>query len=386
MKKLRLILLSFIIAATAVFCVGCNETEINVKDISDFSLTGSNGTGTVTANFSRDKAQAVITSDMDKTKVLNAMESLKYEISGGKNGSLKNGETININISYDENLAKEAGITFSNTAFVYTVDGLSDGTVIDPFENLKVSYTGIAPMDVDVQLDNSSCNDFVKKYVTFKVDKENLSDGVYNGDKIKITAACDKNVLLAKDYILSQEEKEYIAEGLSEYAKSFKDVDTKDVNSQLKKDLETYLKERGRELKWTNDSELDKNWAYNADNKISYDVKSVEAYYSVNNENPSDNNYSGVYKVTATITVPAKNTAASPDDANDSSEDKKYTGTIYFTQTVSENYVKDNKIVLHISNYNDKVYIETKNYSSLKDAEKALSSNNNFSTEKLKYS
>lgn len=381
MKKLRLILLSVIIAATAVIFAGCNETEINVKEISDFSLTGINGNGTVTANFSRSKADAVITSDMDKTKVLNAMESLQYEISGGKNGKLKNGETITINITCDEKLEKEAGIKFSNTAFVYTVDGLNEGTIIDPFKDIKISYTGTAP-NAQLKIDATACDEFIRKYVTFKSEP---ATGFYNGDKIKVSAVCDKNVLLAKDYMFSKEEQEYTAEGLSEYAKSFKNIDRKEVNNLLKKDLESYLKERGREFDWTKDEELDKNWAYDAANKISYDVKGSESYYSINKDNPSDNSYTCVYKVTATITVPAKTTKDPETGLETASEEKKFKGTLYFTQMVSENYVENGKIILHVSEYNDKPYIEAKDYKSLKDAQKALTSGENFNTEKLDY-
>lgn len=381
MKRLRLILLSVIITAITVIFAGCNEIEINVKDISEFSLTGINGNGTVSASFSRSKADTVITSDMDKAKTLKAMESLQYEVTGGKNGKLKNGETITINITCDESLEKEAGIKFSNTAFVYTVDGLNEGTVIDPFKDIKISFTGTAP-NAQLKIDSTKCDEFIRKYVTFKSEP---ATGFYNGDKIKIIAVCDKNTLLAKDYMLSSEEKEYIAEGLSEYAKSFKDIDRKEVNNLLKKDLDSYLKERGREFDWTKDEELDKNWAYDAANKISYDVKGSEAYYSINKDNPSDNNYTCVYKVTASITVPAKTQVDSETGSETSTEEKKFKGTLYFTQTVSENYVENGKIILHVSEYNDKPYIEAKDYKSLKDAQKALTSGKNFNTEKLDY-
>ena len=59
-----------------------------------------------------------------------------------KMADLKNGDEINIRASYDEQLAKDAGIKFRNTQFKYLVEGLTDALAIDVKNNVKLLFEG----------------------------------------------------------------------------------------------------------------------------------------------------------------------------------------------------------------------------------------------------
>ena len=100
---------------------------------------------------------------------------------------------------------------------------------IDPFENLKVTFSGIAPQS-RIEY-NGGCS-----YVTYT---PNMETGMKNGDTVTITAELKSSY--AHKYKLTETEKAYTAEGLAAYACTLDEIpdETKTKMQQQADDMIT---------------------------------------------------------------------------------------------------------------------------------------------------
>ena len=152
-------------------------------------------------------------------------QSVSAELS--KTEGISNGDTIEATLTYDEDLAEELHIKIKNSKLSLQVKGLKDGTKIDVFEDLQVTFTGIAPKG-EVEIVNNSTDDFVSD-IYFSADK---TSGLSNGDVVTITANYDKYQAQDELLVVTQETKEFTVEGLSEYLTSAEQI-TDEVRAAL---------------------------------------------------------------------------------------------------------------------------------------------------------
>lgn len=137
--------------------------------------------------------------------------------------NVSNGDVIGFNFNIDEEAQNECNaafmyngevITNGASAGEYTVEGLEEAIVINPFDCLDVSFEGISPrgvLKVDYQ-DPFYINDFTTYF--------NISNqtNLYNGQTITMKLDDDKIEYFAKEgYAFTQTSQEYIVEGLKEY-------------------------------------------------------------------------------------------------------------------------------------------------------------------------
>ncbi|MBR2801356.1 MAG: zinc ribbon domain-containing protein [Erysipelotrichaceae bacterium] len=102
-------------------------TTTNMLKDYEFSLTGSNGTGTlsVTGDPMTPVMRALAAEDPAKADLVNKLaDSVSCTVSGAENGSLKNGDALLFACTYDQALAKQAGIAYENTSVTVQIDGL----------------------------------------------------------------------------------------------------------------------------------------------------------------------------------------------------------------------------------------------------------------------
>lgn len=167
------------------------------------------------------------------SKVYTLTSSMKYSIASDseKKSKFSNGDTIKLQLKYDEQSAAELGVEFTDTTFDYTVSGLVDGQVIDPFEGLKVEYEGVAP-NAKAKFDTSGCTDYVKNNVSFSVDGDNGS--LSNGEKLKATIYYDESKAEQNSIEFSQTSKEYTVNGVLQYPSNLNGVDLTAIDKQFK--------------------------------------------------------------------------------------------------------------------------------------------------------
>ena len=93
---------------------------------------------------------------------------------------ITNGDKIQVKVSYDKAIAKEAGLSVSNGTFNVRAKGIQSGTYIDLFQNIEVVFAGISP-DAYVVVKNNWNEEFLAA-LDYKADKP---EGISVGDEVK---------------------------------------------------------------------------------------------------------------------------------------------------------------------------------------------------------
>lgn len=208
-----------IILVCILMLTGCsNKRTLDFKEITNIQFSGLNGKGTVSisengkiyedADF-LEQLYPDNSSKKAKEKLTDLLNDVKYTFS--KETELSNGDEITVKLEYDNDKIKKDEITVKNKEFTVTVSGLAEGTAIDPFEGLQVTYSGLSGKGYAV-FDSSNCNEFVQEYVTFGYTKENLS----NGDIVTVSANYSNEIAEEQFIIIENETKEFTVSGLKE--------------------------------------------------------------------------------------------------------------------------------------------------------------------------
>lgn len=161
--------------------------------------------------------------------LLSSNAELKITLNGEESAKgLSNGDKVKCVVTCNDKYLEDNNIKLTNKEFEVEVEGLKNGTKIDLFENITVTFTGNDGSG-RVEYDRSNAPSFVR--CSFKEDYRNLK----NGDKVILTARMRSAVPVdAKDpegavtleydgnyYICEKAvmEKEYTVEGLKEMKK-----------------------------------------------------------------------------------------------------------------------------------------------------------------------
>lgn len=160
-----------------------------------------------------------------------AVDSIDVEITSERE-HLSNGDTITASITYDNEIAGQSKIQFTGETVTLAVEGLQPVTEIDPFEGLKVTFTGKAP-NGEVEFSYEGSNAEVKNY-RFTADKK---DGLRNGDVVTISINADDENTLKAGYAFSKKEAQYTVSGLEEYVAAYADL-TEDFIAKVKAEAE----------------------------------------------------------------------------------------------------------------------------------------------------
>lgn len=144
----------------------------------------------------------------------------------GNNEKLSNGDKV----SYTWKVDKDAIAKLIKCKIKYSdgskkVSGLKEMELFDPFENLKVTFSGVEPNgEADIEYNG----DMLSEY-DFSCDK---TSGLKNGDKIKISLTEDAGYYVDQyNKAPSVLEKEYKVKNLGKYLSKIKEVDTDGMNS-----------------------------------------------------------------------------------------------------------------------------------------------------------
>ena len=132
----------------------------------------------------------------------------------------------------EERLA-QAAVDVKNRRWEYTVSGLEEPELIDPFEGLKITCAGTSPY-ISVALDESDCSNIVQQAVKFS-----LPNGyARNGAAVTVTAGISAEKAAEYGIALAEETKDFMIEGQPEYATS---VEGFDLTYVLKEIDDTFI-------------------------------------------------------------------------------------------------------------------------------------------------
>ena len=182
--------------AFAVYMIGIARYDvINLSELTSATLTGYDGNGTLDV----------------ETEVLPEygafFETLKVEILESdktKNGELSNGDKLEIEYSYDKDMAKSLGLKVKGKKETVTVKDLPEATVISKeelFSGISVETEGVAPM-MTVNVINNTTDEVLKTVEFSIVDPRECYD---DGDVVTIRASFDSETLAKYTYEIEGE-------------------------------------------------------------------------------------------------------------------------------------------------------------------------------------
>ena len=168
-------------------------------------------------------------------KITSFNQSLKYSVT--PDNGLSNGDEVTVSFTYNEELAKSAGIELQNSTYTITVEGLKEPIIVDAFDpsffdterGVMIQYDGIVP-EGHLEISNKLEDTNPAYLVYYSCD----SSDVDYGETVTITASLPMDA--AKEgYILKEETYEYPLTGFDYYMTDTKELDTD--KTQLETDL-----------------------------------------------------------------------------------------------------------------------------------------------------
>ena len=196
-----------VIAAMAVgvliYMVGFAKfTYINLSELTQASVSGYNGHGTLyTETYPmagyEDFFDTVSVSILDTDEV--------------KNGSLSNGDRIEIEYTYNKALAKEKKIRVRGSSEFVSIKDLPEGTMLSLdqlFEGVNIEYEGVAPV-VKATLVAEPSNELLADVTYSIVDEKDYYD---DGDVIRVRADFDEAGAVEKAFAVEKGPNGYVKE------------------------------------------------------------------------------------------------------------------------------------------------------------------------------
>lgn len=203
MKK-RVLLIA-LLAGVIILCAGCGSPKFDLNDYTEVKISGYEGHGYASINFSEEKLKNEILREImeegeDRSILKIQLESLlhnaiKYNVSQGKD--LSNGDTVSVtwDVNLDE-VEEKYDISFTYDDIEQTVEGLKKIDTYDAFEGLQIKEDGLDGSGT-ITLDDSK----VKiKGIVYSADKTN---DLSNGDQITISMTTPDNTPVM-DYCAKQ--------------------------------------------------------------------------------------------------------------------------------------------------------------------------------------
>jgi hypothetical protein len=213
------------------------KKHISPEDFTQLTYTGADGYATAECAIDVDGVVAkLVGKGADEAKerlYVQFANNIKGSVTAGSN--ISNGDRITVNITYDKELAKAAGVTVGNTEFVVRAKDIPAGTQIDLFENIEVIFAGISP-DAYVVIKNEWDDRFLSQ-LSFIADKQK---NITANDEITIRCETDAAELGKNGYTADTFEKTYTADRLSSYVERLSQIDSKVVET-LKKQCITSI-------------------------------------------------------------------------------------------------------------------------------------------------
>ena len=217
-----ILLIALLAAGGSVYAIK-REREVNLNRYIEVAFSGYDGYGTAEVSFQYDKFRKD-----HKDLILNRSQmddSLAKALDDTENGSLKNGDTLTLKGILTPGLvdrSQEGRVTHIIEAPDYsvTVENLSETKEIDPFENVKVEYSGYdgyGTMDVEKSENSTAEGEGGQDWFTYSCPN---TGSLQNGDTVTVSVKLNgygdaDDFTRQNGYTLSQTEKEYTVSGLT---------------------------------------------------------------------------------------------------------------------------------------------------------------------------
>lgn len=300
MRKILVFLAMIVLGA---LCTGCGETKVDLSNYVEVSYSGLNGQATADCEMNMPDLEELLKKGKKEDE---ALLQMLYAIEGSisvdidKKEDIYNGDKITATVTCDDEIAKKYDYKFVGKKKVIKVKGLSDGTVVDLFRDIKLEYDGVSP-EASVTICNTSDDGFLQN-VEYSTD---MKENIKNGDKITVSADYNEEDAAANEYIVKENQKTYEVTGIDEYISDYGQIDDETLDKIKNQAHDLIESELADDYKYT-------TLMYPDDFKISLDnvkVKSIDltgAYFFTMKEGMEkeygdvNNSFFMVYKIKAT--------------------------------------------------------------------------------------
>ena len=235
-RKIAVILV--LLLSLSVFATSCGAQKVDATELFTIEENGLDGNGSVEFELDLEYALKLVLAGSKKAKdldpeeelralmtkgssdnpVVNYLNSISFDIQN--NGSLSNGDTVQIILDDNPVLAKNAKMQIERKEFTYTIKNLQVAEIYDAFANVEPVFEGdnkAAFIYMDVL---SYDMPFYYIYEFYDSEGNRLDDfdaKVSNGDQITAKVIYDEEAALNAGYVLKEEEKTYTVKNLQEY-------------------------------------------------------------------------------------------------------------------------------------------------------------------------
>lgn len=217
----RRCLLFALVLSLLVLLASCGSRTLDARDLARIELTGADGFGSIFVTPDQAKLASLLEEEAsgireDDEKGLHrlllkeaTLNSLIFSVD--RLTDLKNGDEVSIRCSFDEKLAKSAGLRIKKTKFTYKVEGLEEARPIDVRNQVQLDYTGyngrgIASLRLSDDLDHYRS--------AFEFIFESPDTGLSNGDRVDLKVVPDNAALTASGRIARESRLSFRVEGL----------------------------------------------------------------------------------------------------------------------------------------------------------------------------
>lgn len=197
------------------------RNRLDPSDYIQITYTGANGYAQVDCRVEEEKLYRALAGNEKNMEKLTALcrlaESLRAEVDAQ---DIQNGDHLTVQVTYDADAAKAAGITVTKNSYKVRASGIGSGTRIDLFSQIEVVFAGISP-EAYVVINNRWEDEYLRG-LSFSADK---SGGIRVGDTVTVSCGADAQELARHGYIAETFSASYAADRLSSYVSGVQQLD-----------------------------------------------------------------------------------------------------------------------------------------------------------------
>lgn len=222
-----------LIILVVVICIGVFLSgKINPAKYISIQYTGANGYAAAECVVDQDKLYEKLAGREKNAEKLTQYrafaDSMRAEVI---EKDIANKDKITVVVSYDEQIAGDAGIVLSKTQYRIKASGIEQGNKIDLFSQVEIVFAGVSP-EASVIISNRWEEPYLDT-LTFHADK---TENIVKGDTVTITCDVDAEELARHGYVVSTTAASVTAERLSVYAEGAEQLD-KTVISEIGEEI-----------------------------------------------------------------------------------------------------------------------------------------------------
>jgi len=229
---ITVILLAAISTVLILIFTDRGRGNIKLSEYVTVSFTGVNGAGRAVCSVDSKALYDELAGDEKNAVILRNIDTFAQEISASADVTegLSNGDAVTITVSCDEKLAQKIECNVSDEEFSVEVKGLSDGNVINIFENVDVVVAGISPAAYANVI--NKWQDEELKNLSFTIDK---ATGIAIGDVLTVTCEADAGELAWLGIYAQTTSMKFTVDNVASYVSSAEQLDMNTMKTLVDK-------------------------------------------------------------------------------------------------------------------------------------------------------